>query len=68
MFVSCKCMGLPVNQGGTADKIYSSLTEDRDLFVRGFFIAFGEKEAGGDKNESSTVNRRGQRICEDRQV
>ncbi len=37
MTVSCKRTGISVNQGGTADKLYSSLTEC--LSVRGFLFS-----------------------------
>ena len=35
--IPLKCMGFPVNQGGTADSVYSSLAE-RYVSVKGVFL------------------------------
>lgn len=46
-----KCTGHAVNQGGTADSVYSSLTEE--IFCRGRF--FMERKATGRESRSSRL-------------
>ncbi len=46
MSVSCKAHGIAVNQGGTANKAYSSLTDI--ISVRDFLFLF----SGGNRNEN----------------